>query len=127
MSSNTAERALKLADLRARFPDADADVIEDALTHSHHNVLTAVNMLIGFGCTPARSHPAPSQSPTPPPAPQSAAPKPLPAAPARASVFNDFKSAYVDRALAQSKGNEAAALEVTRTMRSSARDITFAP
>ena len=115
MSGNSAERALKLADLNARFPDVDADVIEDALTHSHHNVQTAVNMLIGFGCTPARSLHIPAQPVTSLPPPQSAAPLPLPVAPrpARASVFNDFKSAYVDRALAQTKGNEAAALEVT--------------
>ena len=114
MSSSTSERAQKLAELRARFPEADVDVIDDALTLSHHNVLAAVNMLTGFGCKPAHSGHIPARPLQPPPF---AAPPPVavPVAshPPRASVFNDFKSGYVERALAQSKGNEVAALEVT--------------
>jgi hypothetical protein len=119
MSSKAGERAQQIAELRARFPDADVDVIEDSLTLSHHNVETAANMLIGFGCLPYRCAPPPPQPQLPPP-PQSQLPpaafsaphSPRRPQPQRSSVFDAFKSDYVERAFAHAKGNDVAALEV---------------
>lgn len=121
MSSKAGERAQQIAELRARFPDADVEVIEDSLTLSHHNVESAANMLIGFGCLPYLP-PPPSQHQLPPPSQHQLPPaafsapsaphSPHRAQPQRSSVFDAFKPDYVERAFAHAKGNDVAALEV---------------
>lgn len=50
MSNESSERAQKILELRARFPEADVEIIEEALAHSRFDVCTAAGMLIGFGC-----------------------------------------------------------------------------
>ena len=113
MSSKEDDRARKVIELKTRFPDADTDVIRDALTHAHDDVHTATNILVGFGCRQAPPA-VPLQQPQFP-QPSQAAPVRAVQPPPRASVFNDFNSAHVERALEQTKGNQAAALEVGDT------------
>ncbi len=110
MSGKADDRARKVAELKSRFPEADTDVIRDALTHAHNDVHTAANILIGFGCKQSPPVVLPQQPRFP--QPSQAAPVRAVQPPPRASVFDDFNSTHVERALEQARGNQAAALEV---------------
>ena len=107
MSSTSGDRAQKLAELRKLFPDADSEFISDAFSQCNHDVSTAANVLTGFGYKPVCVQPQPPSA-APPPVED---PSPV-ARPPRSSVFDDFKPSCVDRALAQAKGDENAAVEV---------------
>ena len=100
MSSETSDRAQQVARLRVRFPEADPEVIEDALAHSNYDLSAAADVLIGFGCNQVHDPPPP---PVAPPHDHHAL---------LSSVFNDFNPAHVQRALAQAKGDENMAIEV---------------
>lgn len=126
MSRETSELAQKIAELRARFPEADVELIEDALAHSSFDTATASGMLIGFGCKLASLVPSSMQAPSavlqPPiahhhvvrPVPSGArvGPQITSAHPHRSSVFDDFKPDFVEKALDKAQGAEEAALEV---------------
>ena len=128
MASSAPDLVRKIAELRVRFPEADRDVVELALNVANGDLSAAVQVLIGFGSKEVASAPVQPralQAAAPPPIPRSLfAAQPLPPPPVaaqplsrppsqRSSVFDDFDPAFVERAIAQAKGDEHAAIDVS--------------
>ena len=140
MASSALDLVRKIAELRVRFPEADRDVVEVALNHANGDLSAAAQVLIGFGCKEVASAPVQPralQAAAPPPIPRSlfaaqplppppvasqplsrppvaAAPQPLSRHPSqRSSVFDGFDPSFVERAMAQAKGDEHAAIDVS--------------
>jgi hypothetical protein len=148
MASSALDLVRKIAELRVRFPEADRDVVELALSMSNGDLSKAAQVLIGFGSKEvAPVEPRPRQAASPPPIPRSlfaaqplppppvaapplepppvasqplsrptvaAAPPPLSRPPSqRSSVFDGFDPSFVERAIAQAKGDEHAAIDVS--------------
>lgn len=142
MASSALDLVRKIAELRVRFPEADRDVVELALNMAipKGDLSAAAQVLIGFGSKEVASAPVqpralqaaspppiprslfsaqplpppPVAAPPLPPPPVAVAPQPLSRPPSqRSSVFDDFDPAFVERAMAQAKGDEHAAIDVS--------------